>query len=136
MFRYCIIDIVKQSSQANKSRCRLNSSLCPASLMQRPVQQVVPVRDFKVRDDEAIRRAVSRSNVVINLLGLDKETMNFSFEDVHIDAAARIARISAENGILERFLHVSHIGAAADHPSRRLRTKVGRAGSVDLPERP
>jgi NADH dehydrogenase (ubiquinone) 1 alpha subcomplex subunit 9 len=88
--------------------------------------QVVPVREFKVRDDEAIRRAVARSNVVINLLGVDKETMNFSFEDVHIDAAARVARISAENGILERFLHVSHIASAPDHPSRRLRTKVRR----------
>lgn len=82
------------------------------------------LKDFNVFDDEQLKRAVSRSNLVINLLGMDKETMNFSFEDVHIEAAKKVATAAANNGQLERFLHVSCLAAASDHPSRRMRTKV------------
>jgi len=34
-------------------------------------------------NDEMTRYAMSRSNIVINLVGANLETMNFSFEDVH-----------------------------------------------------
>ena len=85
---------------------------------------MVLLKDFDVFDDEQLKRAVSRSNLVINLLGMDKETMNFAFEDVHIEAARKIATAASNNGLLERYLHVSCLAAAPDHPSRRLRTKV------------
>ena len=67
---------------------------------------------------------MKRSNVIINLLGLAKETPNFSFEDVHIHAARRIATLAAEAGVAERLIHVSCLGASENAPSRRLRTKV------------
>ena len=85
---------------------------------------MVLLKDFNVFDDEQLKRAVSRSNLVINLLGMDKETMNFTFEDVHIEAARKIAMAASNNGLLERYLHVSCLAAAPDHPSRRLRSKV------------
>lgn len=47
---------------------------------------------YYFRDEKAIREAVKYSNVVINLVGRDWETKNFSFKDVHVDGARRIAR--------------------------------------------
>ena len=77
--------------------------------------QVVPWKNFNIRDD------------VFNLIGAERETWNFSFEDVHVDAATRIAQAAAENPLTERFIHVSCIGAHKDAASRRLRTKVRHA---------
>lgn len=61
---------------------------------------------FHLQDDESIRKAVKYSNVVINLVGRDWETKNFKFNDVHVDGARRIARISREMGV-ERLIHLS-----------------------------
>ena len=85
---------------------------------------MVLLRDFDVFDDAQLKKAVSRSNVVINLLGMDKETMNFRFEDIHIEAAKKVATAAAGSGLLERYLHVSALAASPDHTSRKLRTKV------------
>lgn len=49
---------------------------------------VVPLGDFDFSED-AIRRAIARSNVVINLTGAHQETWNYSFEDVHVKLAHR-----------------------------------------------
>lgn len=89
---------------------------------------MVPWKDFNIRDDGHIKDAVKRSNVVFNLIGAERETWNFSFEDVHIDAATRIAQAAAENPLTERFIHVSCIGASPDAASRRLRTKARAPG--------
>lgn len=86
--------------------------------------QVVRYRDMSIRNDAQLREVLKRSNVIINLLGLAKETPNFSFEDVHIDAARRIATLAAESGVAERLIHVSCLGASEQSSSRRLRTKV------------
>ena len=86
--------------------------------------QVVPLPGFNIRDDEAIKRAVSQSSLVINLIGTDAETWNYSFEDVHVDFPRRLAAAVKEVGKAERVVHVSCLGAAPDAPSRRLRTKA------------
>lgn len=85
---------------------------------------MVALADFNVRDDEMLRKAVSQSNVVINLMGLEQETPRFRFEEVHIDVARRVAEAARDSGVCERLLHVSCLGASLDAPSRRLRTKV------------
>lgn len=85
-----------------------------------------------MRSDEAVRQAISRSNVVVNCLGADKETMNFSYEEVHVEFAERIARACAESDVLERLLHVSCLAASPDAPSRRLTTKVTHASALQV----
>lgn len=51
---------------------------------------------------------MKHSNVVINLIGRDWETMNFSFKDVNVTGARTIARIARETGI-KRLIHVSSL---------------------------
>jgi len=68
---------------------------------------------FDLKDDASIRKVLQYSNVAINLIGQDAETKNFSFEDVHINGPARIARIAKECGV-EKLIHVSHLNATKD----------------------
>ena len=86
--------------------------------------QVVPLPGFNIRDDDAIKRAIAQSSLIINMVGTDAETWNYTFEDVHVDFPARLARLAKEAGCVERVVHFSCLGAAADAPSRRLRTKA------------
>lgn len=65
---------------------------------------------FDIRDEESIRRCVKYSNVVVNLIGREYETKNFSYNDVHVEGARRIARICKESGV-ERFIHLSSLNA-------------------------
>jgi len=70
--------------------------------------------EFHLRDEESIRRAVMHSNVVINLIGRDFETLNFSFEDAQVEGAGRIARICKEMGV-KRLVHVSAMNCDREH---------------------
>lgn len=65
---------------------------------------------YDLKDDETIRQAVKYSNVVVNLIGRDWETKNYKFNDVHVEGARRLARISREMGV-EKFIHVSALNA-------------------------
>lgn len=49
---------------------------------------------------------MAHSNVVINLLGRLRATSNFSLEEVHVNAAARIAKAARDAGV-SRLIHVS-----------------------------
>mmetsp|Transcript_24456 Transcript_24456/g.33717 ORF Transcript_24456/g.33717 Transcript_24456/m.33717 type:complete len:299 (+) Transcript_24456:1-897(+) len=79
--------------------------------------------DFDVRTQSDLQKAVKGSNVVVNLIGREMETKNFTFEDVHVDAAKRIAEACAEAGV-SKFVHVSALGAHEDAPSKYFRTKA------------
>ena len=92
---------------------------------------MVQVKSFDARDDDNIRHLIHRSNLVINLIGIQKETMNWSFQETHVDIAARIAQACKENEMVERFWHVSCLGANEHSTSRRLQSKVTcRLGTV------
>lgn len=63
---------------------------------------------YHLCDEESIYNAVKHSNVVINLVGRDWETKNFTFQDVHVDGARRLARIAKQAGV-EKFIHLSSL---------------------------
>ncbi len=88
---------------------------------------MVAIKDFNARSDESIRYAIRRSNIVINCIGAERETWNYSFDEVHVDIARRIAEAAAASPACERLMHLSCLSASPDAPSKRLRTKV-RAG--------
>lgn len=47
---------------------------------------------YNLNDMDSIRKAITYSNVVVNLVGRDWETKNFKFNDVHVEGARNIAR--------------------------------------------
>lgn len=54
--------------------------------------QVVPL-PFKASDRNSITRAMARSNVVINMMGVSRETIFNSYDDVHNQAAKLVAEV-------------------------------------------
>jgi len=75
-----------------------------------------------VRNQESLMKAVKYSNWAINLIGRDWETKNFTFNDVHCDAARAIAKACKDSGV-EKFIHFSALMASPD-PQRCL-PKIG-----------
>lgn len=94
---------------------------------------MVLFQPYNLRDEESIRKAMKYSNVVINLVGREWDTKNFTLKDVNVDGARRLARIAKEVGV-EKFIHISHLNAAPELPtiyvkggSEFLRSKVCEA---------
>jgi len=85
--------------------------------------QIVPLPvDFT--DEDSIRRAVDRSNVVINLIGNQHKTANYGYHDTNVKCTYRLAKLAAESGTVKKFIHMSCLGADKDSPSEQLRTKA------------
>lgn len=76
---------------------------------------------FNLKDEESLYTAMKHSHVVINLIGRNYETENFSLEDVHVTGARTIARIAKELGV-ETFLHCSALNAT-ENPKPTFRKK-------------
>jgi len=85
--------------------------------------QVVPM-EWDLRSDEQIEECIRHSDIVYNLVGRDHETKNFKYDAVHVEGAARIASIAAQNSKTSRFIHVSHLNASHDSPSEFYKTKA------------
>lgn len=83
--------------------------------------QIVPLQ-CDVYNPESIEEVISRSNVVVNLIGKRWKTANFSLEHVNAHIPANIAKIAKKVGV-EKFVHVSALGASPDSPSEWHRTK-------------
>lgn len=75
------------------------------------VGQVEPIQ-ANIRDEASTRAAIAGATAVINCVGILAEAGRQTFDAVVADGAARIARISAEEGVA-RLVHVSAIGADA-----------------------
>lgn len=84
--------------------------------------QIVPL-EFDLRNDTQIEECVRHSDVVYNLVGRDHETKNFSYTDVSVEGARRIARIASLTGV-SRVIHVSHINADVNSKSKFYRAKA------------
>jgi uncharacterized protein YbjT (DUF2867 family) len=120
--RYVVNHIAKSGSRMIlPSRCNENAR--QHLKVMGDLGQIVSLDGFSVRDDDAIKYAVARSNVVVNMVGREWETRNFSFEAVHVDFPSRLAEICKEVGV-ERLVHVSALGATETHPSKYYRTKA------------
>lgn len=77
---------------------------------------------YNPNDPESIKKYVQDSNVVINLIGKDRETWKYSFDKVNVEFARNIAKAAKEAGV-ERFYQFSCVGASPDAPGKKFRTK-------------
>lgn len=69
-----------------------------------------------VRDDDTVAGAVAGARAAVNAVGLYVERRALSFQSVHVEGAARVARAARAAG-LQTFVHVSGIGADPASPS-------------------
>lgn len=76
-----------------------------------------------IRDDASVAEALMGVDAAINCAGILNEIGANSFEAIHVEGAARVARLAAENGVA-RLVHVSAIGADQDGDSAYSRSKA------------
>ncbi|KAJ8608952.1 hypothetical protein MRB53_039391 [Persea americana] len=84
--------------------------------------------EFDLRNLDSIDECLRHSDIVYNLIGREYETKNYSYEDVHVEGATRIAEAVAKYDV-DRFVHVSSFNADPNSPSRFFSTK-GKAEEV------
>ncbi|CAG0881154.1 unnamed protein product [Cyprideis torosa] len=65
---------------------------------------------YDLREYDSVKAAVKYSNIVINCVGRDWETMNFKFDDVHHTGAKTIAKACREMGV-KKLIHLSALNA-------------------------
>jgi uncharacterized protein YbjT (DUF2867 family) len=73
-------------------------------------------------DESSVAAAVAGADGVVNAISLYVEHGGDTFHSVHVEAAARIARVARQAGV-KRFVHVSGIGADAASPSPYIRSR-------------
>lgn len=92
------------------------------------VGQVTPVA-CNIRDAASVRAAVAGADAVVNLCGILAGSGRQTFQSVHVDGAANIARAAAAAGV-ERLVHLSAIGASDSARSAYARSKAAGERAV------
>ncbi|SCV69022.1 BQ2448_2042 [Microbotryum intermedium] len=87
-------------------------------------------QEWDLKNDTQIEECLRHSDTVYNLVGRDYQTKNFSFDDVHVSGARRLARIAYTSGV-SRFIHLSHLNASPDSASHFYRTKFHGEQAVE-----
>ena len=81
-----------------------------------------------IRDQRSVRAALEGADVAVNAVSLYKQRPGLRFRDIHVDAAAQLARCAREAGV-ERLVHISGIGANPQSASAYVRARgQGEAG--------
>lgn len=83
---------------------------------------VVNFHEFDIRNLRSIEESVAHSDVVINLIGSQQNTKNFSMHDANVEATNRIAKIAKDYGV-DKFIQVSSYNADVNSPSEFFATK-------------
>jgi len=72
--------------------------------------------EFHLKDEASLMKAMKHSDIVVNMIGREFETKNFSYDDVHNKGARLLARCARQSGA-RTFVHVSHL-LASENPER------------------
>ena len=80
-------------------------------------------RSADLADPASVAAALEGAQAVVNAVSLYVETTDLSFDAVHVEGAAQVARLSREAGV-ETLVHVSGIGADTQSPSPLVRAKA------------
>ena len=82
------------------------------------VEQIVA----DAHDERSVEAAVAGADGVVNAISLYVEHGGDTFHSVHVEAAARIAKVARRAGV-NRFVHLSGIGADGASPSPYIRSR-------------
>ncbi len=82
-----------------------------------------------IGDEQLLPAFLAGNDALVNCVGILRETGSQTFEGVHHTGPARLARLAREAGI-ERFVHISAIGAEPRSPSAYARTKAAGEAAV------
>ena len=83
----------------------------------------VDVLECDVMDDVALAEALKSSDVVINLIGILHNSKKASFQAMHAELPARLAKLCNKLGV-KRLVHMSALQASKDAPSYYLKSKA------------
>ena len=89
---------------------------------------VVPLA-ADITDDDSVARAVDGADGVVNMVGILYERGRRTFQRMHVEGAARVARAASAAGA-KRLVQISAIGADADSPAEYGRTKAAGEKAV------
>lgn len=89
---------------------------------------VVPLA-ADITDDDSVARAVEGADGVVNMVGILYERGRRTFQRMHVEGAARVARAASAAGA-KRLVQISAIGADADSPAEYGRTKAAGEKAV------
>ena len=92
------------------------------------VGHVVPV-PASVADPASVARAVAGAQWVVNLVGILAQSGKRTFERIHAEGAANVARAAADVGA-QRLVHVSALGADPNSKAAYARTKAKGEANV------
>jgi len=92
------------------------------------VGQVVPWA-ADIRKPESVAHAVAGADAVVNLVGILYERGQSTFQRVHVEGAATVAKAAAAAGC-SHLVHMSALGADAGSDSKYARTKAAGEAAV------
>jgi NADH dehydrogenase len=115
--RYVVARLVSEDFRVVVPARRLESA---KHLILLPTVEVV---EEDIHDPAVLARLFRDTAVVVNLVGIINETAGNTFERAHVDLARKVVDACRACGV-PRLLHMSALGAAADGPSRYLRSKA------------
>ena len=76
-----------------------------------------------IRDDASVRAAMEGADAVVNCVGIMVRQAGNRFDAVHVEGAARIARLAAQAGVAQ-LVHLSALGANPDSDSHYFASKA------------
>jgi NADH dehydrogenase (ubiquinone) 1 alpha subcomplex subunit 9 len=84
--------------------------------------QIVMV-PYHIRDQDSVSHTLKEANVVVNLMGQQWPSFNFTLEQANVEGVRAIAEAAKAQGV-ERFIHVSAMSASADSGSDFAKSKA------------
>jgi uncharacterized protein YbjT (DUF2867 family) len=85
--------------------------------------------NLTIGDEQILPAFLAGNNALVNCVGILRESGSQTFDRVHHTGPARLARLAREAGI-ERFVHISAIGADPRSSSAYARTKAAGEAAV------
>ena len=108
--------VVRHLSDSTATVCI--ASRHPARAEGDNVEQIV----VDAHDERSVEAAIAGADGVLNAISLYVEHGSDTFHSVHVEAAARIARVARRVGV-KRLVHISGIGADPASPSPYIRSR-------------